>query len=259
MTRARRPLALTRDLAGAISACELTHLERRPIDVERARSQHREYRRRLERLGCEVRALPALEAQPDGLFVEDTAVVTDELAVLCRPGAPSRRPEVEAIAPELARHRPLARIEAPATLDGGDVLRVDRRVWVGRSRRTSPDGVEQLARHLEPLGYRVGAVPVSGCLHLKSAVTRVGRRQLLANPEWVDPGRFAGLEIIEVDPDEPFAANALLVGDTVLYPRAFPATRARLEAAGVAVSVLDVSEIAKAEGGVTCCSLLLAG
>jgi dimethylargininase len=240
-----------------MARCELTHLARQPIDVELARRQHADYEALLAELGCEVERVAPAPELPDSVFVEDTAVVLDEIAVLTRPGAPSRRDEVEAVGAALARHRPLVEIFAPATLDGGDVLRVGRRVFVGLSARTDEAGIAQLTRHLAPHGYEVVGVPLDGCLHLKSAVTLVAPGVLLLNPSWVDGASLVGHERIEVDPGEPFAANALRVGETVVLAATFARTRARLEAAGIEVRTVDVSELAKAEGGVTCCSILL--
>lgn len=250
-------LAITRAVSPALAQCELTHLSREPIDAGRAAAQHAEYERALETLGVEVHRLAADAALPDSVFVEDTCVVVDELAVITRPGAESRRPEAVAVAEAVLRHRPLRRIEPPGTLDGGDVLRIDRTLFVGRSLRTNDEGIEQLRRFLAPFGYEVRAVALHGCLHLKSAVTQVAPRTILANPAWIDMAAFAGYDAIEVDPAEPFAANALLIGDRVIYPTGFSRTRARLEARGIRVVPVDVSELAKAEGGVTCCSLLL--
>jgi dimethylargininase len=253
-----RHIAITRGVSPALARCELTHLERAPIDAGRAAAQHAAYERALAALGCEVVALSADPDLPDCVFVEDTAVVVDELAVITRPGAASRRAETTAMARELARHRPLAEIAAPGTLDGGDVLRLGRRVLVGRSGRSDESGIAQLAAHLRPHGYAVEGVSVSGCLHLKSAVTQVAPDAVLLNPAWVDPATFAGWRVIAVDPGEPHAANALLVGDAVVYPTAYPRTAARLATAGVRTVAVDVSELAKAEGAVTCCSIVLA-
>jgi len=250
-------LAITRAVSPALARCELTHLSREPIDVGRAAAQHAEYERALEALGIEVGRLAADPGLPDSVFVEDTCVVVDELAIITRPGAESRRPETAAVAEAVARHRALRHIEPPGTLDGGDVLRIGRTLFVGRSLRTNDEGIEQLRRILDPLGYQVHAVALHGCLHLKSAVTQVGPRTILVNPAWIDMDAFAGYEQIEVDPAEPFAANALLVGDRVIHPAGYARTRARLESRGVGVVSVDVSELAKAEGGVTCCSLLL--
>jgi len=251
--------AITRQVSPAIARCELTHLERVPIDASLAAAQHREYERCLGDLGCVVVSLPAEPGLPDSVFVEDTAVVVDELAVMTRPGAVSRRPEAASVARVLVPYRPVATITAPGTLDGGDVLRLGRRVLVGSSSRSNPEGVAQLRALLAPHGYTVEAVPVAGCLHLKSAVTEVALGTVLLNPAWVDPAAFAGLTRVEVEPAEPYAANALLIGRTVIFPTAFPRTAARLERAGVRLRLLDVSELAKAEGAVTCCSLIVAG
>jgi dimethylargininase len=249
-------MALTREVSGAFERCELTHVPRSPIDVERAREQHRRYEQALEVLGCTIVRLPEAPEYPDSVFVEDVAVVVDEIAVATRPGAASRRDEVDAVAAALAKHREVVRIDAPGTIEGGDVLRIGRTVWVGLSSRTNREGVAQLRSALEPLGYRVAAVPVTGCLHLKSAVTQVGEAAVLMNPAWVPAERFAPLERIEVDASEPLAANGLLVGGTLVYPAAFPRTRERLARRGIRVLDVDVSELQKAEGAVTCCSIL---
>ena len=246
-------IAFTRAVPWTIAACELTHLEREPIDFARACEQHAGYERALADAGCEVRRVEAAPQMPDSVFIEDTAVVTDDVAVICRPGAESRRGETAAVAEALGALRPLVRIEAPGTLDGGDVLRVGRRLWVGNSGRTNADGIAQLRAALP--GYDVRAVDVHDCLHLKSAVTQVGERMLLLNPEWVDARDFDGFEVIEVA--EPYAANALCVDGTLLYPAAFPRTADRLRAAGIDPVIVDASELAKAEGALTCCSILL--
>ncbi len=249
-------IALTRAVSPSLARCELTHLDRTPIDVERASAQHRAYEGLLEELGCRL-VRPAPEPDlPDAVFVEDTAVVLDELAVITRPGAASRRAETASVASALAAHREVVAIGEPATLDGGDVLVVGRRVVVGRSTRTNRDGFEALRAILGPRGYTVAAADVGGCLHLKSAITRVGEDTMLLNPEWVDRAAFPGARFVETHPEEPAAANALLVGATVVFPEAFPRTRERLERAGIGIAPVDASELAKAEGGVTCCSLV---
>jgi dimethylargininase len=257
MAMASRRIAITRELSESISRCELTHIAREPIDVGLAREQHCRYEARLADLGCVVHRLPEEPELPDAVFVEDTAVVLDEVAIVTRPGAASRRPEVPSVARALASYRRLVTIRAPGTLDGGDVVRVGRRLFVGLSRRTNPTAVEQLEKALVPLGYRVTAVPVAGCLHLKSAVTQVGEDRLLINRDWVDERTFAGVALIDVDPSEPYAANALLVGAAVIYPSRFAQTRRRLEGQGIDVRTVDLSELQKAEGAVTCCSLIV--
>ena len=250
------PIAITRAVSPALAACELSFVPRTPIDVARASVQHQAYCAALAACGCEVVMLPAQPGLPDSVFVEDVALVFDEVAVLTRPGAESRRGEVASVAEVLAGYRPLLRIEAPGTLDGGDVLRVGREVYVGQSARSNPEGIAQLGALLAPHGYRVQGVPTHGCLHLKSAATVVADGTLLVQPAWVDPAVFAQYRLIEVDPAEEHAANVLRIGDRVIQPDCFPRTRARLEAAGVAVVPVDVSELQKAEGAVTCCSLV---
>lgn len=239
-----------------IGRCELTHLRREAIDAEVAAAQHRSYEEALVENGCRLRRLPPAPELPDGVFVEDTAVVLDEIAVVARPGAPSRRPEVGAVAEALESYRPLARIRSPGRLDGGDVLAVGRTLFAGRSTRTDAAGIEQLAAAVEPFGYRVVPVDFRGCLHLKSAATRVGPETVLANTARVRPELFAGLELIEVASDEPEAGNALWIDGVVIHPAGFRRTRSRLEARGLTVRPVELTELAKAEGGVTCCSLV---
>lgn len=252
-----RLLALTREVSPRIVECELTHLSRAPIDVDRARAQHAAYERLLERLGCEVRRVAPAPDHPDSVFIEDAAVVLDEVAVIARPGAESRRAEVEAVAAALAPLRRLVHLVAPATLDGGDVLVVGKRVFVGRTGRTNDEGIAQLRAALAPFGYRTDGVPVTGCLHLKSAVTALDDATVLLNPAWVAPAAFAPLDVVEVDPAEPMAANIVRIDGALLYADAYPRTRARLGARGFQPLVVDASELAKAEGAVTCCSILV--
>jgi dimethylargininase len=249
--------AITREVSPVIGRCELTHLSREPIDVDRARLQHDGYEGCLRALGCTVHRLPASPDLPDSVFVEDCAIVLDELAVMARPGAASRRAETAAIEAALASFRPLGRIELPGTLDGGDVLRVGRTLLVGVSSRTNAAAIDQLGRLVGPVGYSVGAIEVRGCLHLKSAVTEVAPDTLLVNRAWLPEDAVRGFDCIEIDPAEPFAANALRIGDALVYSSAFPRTRERLESCGVRVHLVDVSELAKAEGAVTCCSLIV--
>ena len=251
-------IALTREVSPAIGRCELTYLPRVRIDAAVAAAQHGAYRVALAALGCDVVVLAADADAPDAVFVEDTAVVVDEVAVVLRPGAASRQGETPAVAAALAAYRDIAMIGAPGTVDGGDVLRLGRTVYVGcvGAGRTNSAGVAQLESALAPFGYRVQPVPMRGCLHLKSAVTQVGAETLLVNRRWVDAGAFAGTEFVDVHPDEPHAANALLVGGTVLYPASHPRTAERLAARGIILRTVDVSELEKAEGAVTCCSVI---
>jgi dimethylargininase len=250
-------IAITRGVSATINDCELTHVARTPIDVAHAREQHASYEAALIDLGCEIRRIPADDRYPDAVFIEDTAIVLDEVAVITRPGAESRRGELDAVAAVIGEYRTLVRIEAPATIDGGDVLQLDDVLYVGRTLRTTDEGIAQLRDLIAPYGYSVVSVAVDGCLHLKSAVTRVGSDTLLMNRRWVSPSIFEGWRIIDVDDDEPSAANALRIGSSVLCPQELTRTRRKLEAEGIEVIAAPASELAKAEGGVTCCSLIL--
>jgi dimethylargininase len=252
-------IAITRAVSPALAACELTHLERVPIDLERARAQHRAYEEALIEAGYLVERLDTSAQMPDSVFVEDIAIVLDELAIITRPGAESRRQETPAVAAALAAYRPLHVIQPPATLDGGDVLVAGRRVVVGRSTRTNEAGFMQIRQVLEPLGYAVSATMVRACLHLKSAVTALGDDKLLANPGWIDAAAFDRFTIVEVDPSEPAAANALRLRDRVIVSSSYPRTAERIARAGCRLRLVDASELAKAEGAVTCCSLIVSG
>jgi dimethylargininase len=249
-------VAVTRGVPSSIARCELTFLEREPIDVDRAVAQHADYATLLRELGLEVVEIPADPAYPDCCFVEDVAVVLDGLAVLTRPGAASRRGEIPAVEEVLTRFRPLARVEAPATLEGGDVLAVGRTLFVGSSPRSNAAGLERLRELAEPRGYRVIAVPVTGCLHLKSAVTALDDGRVLANPAWIDSAPLRSLEVVPVAPEEPGAANVLRVRDAIVAHPGFPRTLERVAALGYDVRPLDVSEFLKAEAALTCKSLL---
>jgi dimethylargininase len=250
-------IALTRSVSPAFAACELTHLPRAPIDVNRAIEQHAAYERALGQLGCTVHQLPSDSDMPDAVFIEDTAVVLDGITIIMRPGADSRRGETIAVEEWLKHRRLIARIEPPGTIDGGDVLVAGRRVFVGATSRTNAAGAEQLRAIVEYFGYTVQVVDVRGCLHLKSAVTCVAEDTLLVNPRSAPAEAFAGFQLIEVHPDEQAAANVVRVGRNLLCSAAFPRTLQRLRDGGARVTTVDVSELAKAEGAVTCCSLIL--
>jgi dimethylargininase len=250
-------MALTREVSASIARCELTHLARTPIDLDAARAQHAAYERALADAGYRVERLPASDDLPDSVFIEDIAVVVDELAVITNPGAAARRREIPAVADALRRYRTLVAIEAPGTLDGGDVLIVGRRVFVGISSRTNRDGVAQLRTALAPHGYTIDEVTVSGCLHLKSAVTAAADNVIVVNPAWIPRNAFAGFERIDIDPREPMAANVVRLADRLVAAAAFPRTAERLAARGHRVVTVDASELAKAEGAVTCCSVLI--
>ncbi|HSC28434.1 MAG TPA: arginine deiminase family protein [Vicinamibacterales bacterium] len=250
-------VALTRSIPPSIVRCELTHLERVEIDVARATAQHHRYEDTLRALGCTVERLADTPDLPDSLFVEDVAVALDEVAVITRPGAGPRRGETASMAEALARYRPLRTLVAPATLDGGDVLRIGKTICIGLSSRTNEEGVQQFAEAVAPFGYRVHAVPVRGCLHLKSAVTALEDAVVICNPRWVDGEAFGGLRVLEVPASEPFAANVLAIDHTLVCSAEYPRTADDLAARGYDVHRIDVSELAKAEAGVTCCSVIL--
>ena len=250
-------VALTREVSPAFADCQLTHLPRVPIDVTLATKQHAAYERALETLGCDVHRLPSTAEIPDAVFIEDMAVVLDEIGVIMRPGAASRRHEIAEVAEWLKRRILLARIEAPGTMDGGDVLVVGRRLFVGATSRTNADALDQFRQIVEYFGYTMAVVEVRGCLHLKSAVTAVSDDVLLVNRSWVPASAFQGFELIDVHPQEPGAANIARVGNRLLYSAAFPWTLERLKNSVTDVTTVDVSELAKAEGAVTCCSLIM--
>jgi dimethylargininase len=249
-------VALTREPARELDACELTYREREPIAAAAAAAQHRGYCEALEACGARVVTLPAVDELPDSVFVEDTAIVLDEVAVLTRPGVESRRGEVSLNEPEVARLRNVVRVEAPATLEGGDVLRLGRTLYVGLSPRTNAEGAAALRRLAEPHGYEVLTVELRGCLHLKTGCSGLDEETVLVNSDWVDAAVFRGREVVAVDAAEPWAANVLQVGGPVCVSSAFPRTAELLAARGYDVRAVEVSEFAKAEGGMTCMSLL---
>lgn len=249
-------IALTRGVSPSIDRCELTHIGREPIDLRRAVAQHEDYCDRLEGLGLEVLRVPADPACPDCCFVEDTAIVLDEVAVLTPLGTAARRAESPAIEAALSRHRAVRRIQLPATIEGGDVMRIGRRIFVGLSTRTNAAGIDALRSIAAPFGYEVIPVSVTGCLHLKSAVTPLDDEGVLANPAWFDTAPLAGLKIVAVADDEPGAANVLTVRGHTWAHAGFPRTIERLEGLGFRVTRVDISEFLKAEAALTCKSVL---
>lgn len=249
-------IAITRQVSPNINQCELTFHTKEPIDLAKAIAQHQAYEECLRGLGAQVVSLTAEPDLPDAVFVEDAAIVVDELAVIPVMGAASRRLETGSLARALSPYRPLRFMHTPATLDGGDVMRIGRRVFVGASKRTNAAGIAQLRDALAEFDYEVTAVEVKQCLHLKSGCCQVGRNSILVNRELVDVTTLAGFELIDVPASEPGAANTLLINDVLIVPSAFPETIARLETQGFNVRAIDVSEFQKAEGGVTCKSVI---
>ena len=246
--------AITRGVGPTFGECNLEFLTRQPIDVARAVEQHRAYEDCLRDLGLDLVSLPANPEFPDGLFVEDPAIVLDEVAIVCRMGAEVRRKEAASLAEAVAKFRPLKWLEQPGTLEGGDVVRIGRTLYVGVSPRSNREGAEQLAELIRPYGYRVVPVKVKGCMHLKSACCSIGDDTVLANREWMEPGAFDEFRILDVP--EAWAADVLRVGGAVIVPASFPRTQDLLETSGFRTRSLDVSELQKAEAGVTCMSLI---
>jgi dimethylargininase len=252
-------IALVRAVSPALGNCELTHVTRQPIDPVRASAQHEGYVAVLRELGARIEYLPPLPGLPDGVFVEDTAVVLDEIAIMARPGARSRQHETATVAEALGRHRATAELVGDERLEGGDVLRIGRTLYVGQSTRTNASGLARLRELTQPWGYEVRPVVVQGCLHLKTACTFIPPHWIVANPAWVEVGEFRDVTVLLVSRGEPFAGNTLTLGAVTLVSAGAPQTERILAAAGVVTRRLDVSELHKAEAGLTCLSLLFKG
>ncbi len=217
--------------------------------------QHDMYVEALRACGLTIITLPPEEAFPDAHFVEDVAVVMPELAVITNPGAPARSGEPRSVAPVLGRYKRLARIAAPGTMDGGDVLLVDRHFFVGLSERTNAEGARQFEQIVSAYGYTVSTVPVGQGLHFKSGVNHLGGRTLLVTPDFAGLPALAGYELLVTPEDEEYAANTLLVNDALLTPAGYPGVRALLDGLGKRVIELDMSETRRMDGGLTCLSL----
>jgi dimethylargininase len=251
-------VALTRAVPSSVSRALAAVAPDPPIDLERARAQHAAYRAALAELGLEVEMLAADEACPDCQFIEDTAVVAAGLAVITRPGAPSRQPETGPVAAALASRVELARVTAPATIDGGDCLRLGRTIYVGRSARTNAAGILHLAAAFAPRGIAVVAVDMpADALHLKSVCSPLGDERVLLAEGTIAPEVFAGATVVWAPAEETYAANAVAVGGAVLVSEGFPRTRDALAAAGFRVIPVPTSEARKADGALTCMSILV--
>ncbi len=251
------PIALTHVVPDSLERCELTWIDRRPIDLERAREQHAAYCQALERHGLQVHTLDANANHPDACFIEDVAVVLDEFAIMTSMGTPSRTAEVQGMEPVLARYRGIERIHLPATLEGGDVFTIGRTIYVGLSKRTNRAGITALASIVKHHGYHVQPIQVHGCLHLKTACTPLDDETVLLNPEWIDPAPLNVLKHVEACPEEPGAANVVAMGGVVLQSSSAVRTAERLADHGHVVAPIDISEFEKAEAGLTCLSLIL--
>lgn len=250
---------LVRAVSRSLADCELLHVPRQTFDLDVARQQHAMYVAALRAAGVAVAVLPEEPDLPDATFVEDTVIVLDEIAVICRLGIASRQPEAQRIEREIAIVRPIHRIVAPGTVEGGDVLRIGRTLYVGLSSRTNEEGIRQLRQIVSPFGYAVTVVNVTKCLHLKTGITSPAEGMLLVNAEWINPGPFRGFELVKVPAAEPWGANALAINGTVLVADASPRTADLLESKGLNVRRLDISELQKAEAGLTCLSVLFSG
>ena len=253
-----RPLALVREVPDSFRDCVVSTDPRPEIDVAAARRQHHAYREALTAGGFRVRAVAADEAHPDSPFIEDTAVVIADRALITRPGHRSRRGERAGVAAALEPLVSLTHLEGPATLDGGDVLQVGRTVFVGRSARTNSDGIAALDRFAVAAGRSVVPVEVAGVLHLKSAVTALDANTVLAAEAMAGSPAFADVRVLPAPPGDPEAANVVRLPDGRLLVAAHhDATAVLLEAEGYGVARCDVSQFAKAGGGLTCLSLRL--
>lgn len=248
--------AFTRGVSPTIGDCKLTFMDREQVDVALAARQHEAYTQCLRKMGVQTISLDVLSEAPDAVFIQDTAVVVDEVAVVATMGVACRTREVDSVAQALSSHRPLRRLSPPATLEGGDVVRVGRTLYVGVSGRTNREGIRQLSEILAPYDYQVRPVEVKGCLHLSTGCSYLGRGLMLLNPAWVDAAPFRDFEILEVPESESWAANTISVGDAVLVASAFERTRALVEGHGFQVVTTDISELQKAEGALTCMSLM---
>lgn len=250
-------LALTHTPSPRMGQCLLTFLDRQPIDGVLAQQQHHAYCQMLRRAGVQVRTLQTHLRSPDAVFVEDTAIVLDEIAILSSPGNASRRRELVAIERELADLHIIRRIEPPAMIEGGDVLRLHRELLVGLSSRTNWKGIDTLTQIAQPCGYRVLPIPVNHCLHLKTACTALSDHTLLVNPNWIDTAKLKRFKLLSVPVDEPWGANVMRLNNHIWLPAAHRQTAAILRQSGFRTHMLELSEFAKAEGGISCLSLFV--
>lgn len=258
-TTERGLVAVTHTPSPNMQQYERTFVGDEIIDYDLALRQHAAYQDALRSCGARVVTLDVNLALPDCVFVEDTAIVLDEVAVMMSPGAESRRPEILGMEPVLRQYRTIERVSLPGTIDGGDVVRSGRALYVGESQRTNAEGIAALRRVLAPYGYSVTGIPVHGCLHLKTACSALPDGRFLVNADWIDTSPLPGASTVQVPAAEPWAGDVLVIGDKIIASDAFPDTIALLRELGFGVIPVSVSEFAKAEGGVTCLSLVFAG
>jgi dimethylargininase len=250
-------LAITHVPSPAMESGERTFVGRDPIDAHLAAAQHAAYCRLLEECGANVKTLEVNRHLPDCAFVEDAAVVLDEIAVLATMGAASRRAELPGIESELRKHREVVSLTLPATLEGGDVVRIGKTLLVGESSRTNRAGIAALEAIVRRHGYRVARIKVHGCLHLKTACCALPDGRLHVNPDWIDMQPLEPFDCIHIPRDELWGANCLCIGENVILSAAHARTAQQLSSLEFAVQPIDLSEFAKAEAGVTCLSLLI--
>ena len=248
--------ALTRAVSPRITECELTFIGRQKIDYAAAVHQHSRYQQLLRDLGLKVIELRADDQCPDSCFLEDTALILDEVAVITRPGSEARRREVAGVVPTIVEYRNVLQIDAPGTLEAGDILRMGRKLFVGASVRSNQQGIEMLRTALQPYGYKVIAVPMQGALHLKSVCTALDDQTLIVDLRHVDAAAFSEYRLVEVPADESPAANVLHINGTVCIHAGFQKTIDQLQSQGYELSTVDISEFLKAEAGLTCMSII---
>lgn len=248
--------AIVKTVSHALSACELTHISRNTIDITLARKQQDLYIQTLKNNSINLHTLSPDHDLPDSVFVEDAAIVLDELAIITRPGTELRRKETEAIAGKLKEFRQLEFIKVPATLDGGDVLKIGKDIYIGLSTRTNRDGIEQLSKIVEPFGYKVTEVPIYKCLHLKTGVTYIGKNTILINNNWINVDLFRKYNHLVVPENDTFGANSLLINDVVYMSERCKPTIQLLNNHGFKTKTLNISEFEKAEAGLTCLSII---
>lgn len=254
----QKKIAITRPVSESIVDCELTFMDRNPINLDKAAMQHAEYETCLADMGCEIVRLPSEPELPDAVFVEDTSVVLDEIAIVTASRAENRIQEIQTVEPLLSQYRDLKHLELPAILDGGDIIVIDKAVFIGRSSRSNDIAFFQLAEILKPFGYDVIRVKLQNCLHLKTGCTYIGNRTVLINPDWVDISSFSDFTILKIDKKEAWASNTIEINGVVLCSSKFPRTNSILEKSGVDIKPVDISEFQKAEAGLTCMSLIFA-
>lgn len=239
-----------------LAECQLSYVDRMPIDLSLARQQHGTYVQALIKLGVEVDILHINPHCPDGVFVEDPVIILDETAIITSMGNPERRAEIPAIKEYISGHRQIQEIRLPAKLEGGDVLQIGRKIFIGLSSRTNLAGMEALKIITQQYGYEIILVRVTGCLHLKTAVTALDEERLLINPSWLDTTPFRDFQLVVVPSEEPWGANILRLPMGVIANAAYPGTCHLIASLGYRLEAVDISEYGKAEAGLTCMSVV---